>query len=477
MRATLTAVLVSILLLSACNGDESDRAYAAAQLCAESIAGGGECPPRPNGNANRGRADAADGASARPAEPTPEAAAPAQARVYIDASQSMRGFAAAADNSFVAVVEALGYAMPGCRLYKYGVSGARGGAAAEQLAFTREIRFSQELRSPAFYDLDFNEDDVLIKQLAQEDPPARSVLLTDGVYSARNTELQSEVVKAIEQWLAKGRFFGILIFRSAFDGRLYSENNRAWTEPVRVSGRPFYAFVFSPTEKGFRELKEQLGGEVKIEGTLTFPREAVSCAVAPETTAELENKDIPPASPFFLHMHGAGIFGGNDKAELRFDLRCVPSPDYPAAAFKPEPALDSYTWRQDSFRKNDAPPLFDYEYAEQAAAAATPDATPGAAGAATPTPTPAARRRPNLKLTLNRDGGASYSLYHLKFDLSGRVLKPTIRDLSTQDDGLIGDAGKTYRFYEFISSLTTMHLSGGRAIAETPPVFIAIANK
>ncbi len=476
MRATLVILLVSLPPLTACTTNESDRVYAAAKTCAESITEGGECPLRQDANAGRARADAGDGEAARPEGLTPEAAAAVETRVYIDASESMKGFAAASDNSFVTVIEALGYAMPGCRLYKYGVSGARGGAAAGQSPSAREIRFSQELRSPAFYDLGFNEDDVLIKQLAQEDPPARSVLLTDGVYSARNTELQSEVVKAIEQWLAKGRFFGILIFRSSFDGRLYSENNRAWTESVRVSGRPFYAFVFSPTEKGFRELKEQLGGEVKIENVLTFPRDAVKCAVTPETMVELENKDIPPASPFFLYMYGAGIFGGKEKAELRFDMRCVPSADYPAASFKPELTLDAYTWQKDSFRKNAAPPLH-YDYEEQGVAAATPNATPAEAGAASPSPMATPRRRSNLKLTLSRDGGASYSLYHLKFDLSGRVLKPAIRDLSTQDDGLIGDAAKTYRFYEFISSLTTMHLSGGKAIAEAPPVFIAVANK
>jgi hypothetical protein len=390
----------------------------------------------------------------------------------------MKGFVAAPDNSFVTVIEALGYAMPGCKLYKYGFPGGRKVAAAEagQLPFAQEIRFSQELRRPTFYDLAFNEDDVLIKHLAQEATVARSVLLTDGVYSARNTELQSEVVKAIEQWLDKGRFFGILIFTSAFDGRLYSENNRAWTAPVRISARPFYAFIFSSTEKEFRELREQLQGEVKIVGSLAFPREAVSCTVVPEDKNGLEKKDVPPRNAFYLQMYNASIFAGKNQAELFFDLRCTPSADYPVAVFKPEPVLDSYAWQQNSFRKNERTPQFEHKYTEEAVAA-TPSPEAEGVGAATPAPTPTAIRKPNLKLILNRESEASYSLYHLTFNLSGRALRPSIRDLSTQDDGLISEAGKTYRFYEFISSLTTMHLQNRNAIVLPHPVFITTANK
>src|ERR1700755_464247 len=188
----------------------------------------------------------------------------------------MKGYVAAQDSSFVKVVEALGYAMPGCRLFKYGLAGGqKHDAAPGQAAFAREIRFSQDLRETSFYDLGFNEDDVLIRHLAQEDPPALSVLLTDGVYSARNTELQSEVVKAIGEWMNRGRLFCILIFASPFDGRLYSENKRGWTEPLKVNARPFYAFVFSSTEKEFRDLRDQLAGEVEIAGALAFPREVV----------------------------------------------------------------------------------------------------------------------------------------------------------------------------------------------------------
>jgi hypothetical protein len=473
VRAILTLVLISVPLLSACES-EGDRVYAGALKCAESLSRGGDCPPqqvtkqgRPNG-AGDGQAV---GQSPRSA---------AETRVYIDASESMKGYVAASDSSFMKVVEALGYAMPGCRLYKYGFAGGqRHDASAGQAAFAKEIRFSQDLRKPSFYDLGFNEDDVLIKHLAGEDPPALSVLLTDGVYSARNTELQSEVVKAVEEWMNKGRFFGILIFASPFDGRLYSENKRDWTEPVKVSARPFYAFVFSPTEKEFRNLREQLAAEVNIAGSLAFPREAVFCTVTPQDKNGLERKDGPPRHLFHLHMYNASVYGGGEQTQMSFDLRCTPAPDYPVAAFKPEPSLEAYTWQQDAFRKNERPPQFTYQLAEQSAAGATATPSPAADGGAAPLPTPTAavRKQPNLTLTLGRDVTAGYSLYQLTFGLSGRALRPDIRELSTLDDAVIGEAGKTYRFYEFISSLTAMHLQDGKAIAAPPPVFIAVANR
>jgi hypothetical protein len=475
VRAILTLVLILVPLLSACES-EGDRVYAGALKCAESLPKGGDCPPQPNHGTQQGRPN---GSGEGPtAGPSPQSAA--ESRVYIDASESMKGYVAAPDGSFVKVVEALGYSMPGCRLYKYGFAGGqRHDASAGQATFAREIRFSQDLRKPSFYDLGFNEDDVLIKHLAAEDPPALSVILTDGVYSARNTELQSEVVKAVEEWMNEGRFFGILIFASPFDGRLYSENKRGWTEPLKVNARPFYAFVFSPTEKEFRDLRDQLAGEVEIAGSLAFPREAVTCTVTPEDKNGLEKKDGPPRHPFHLHMYNASVYGGGEQTQMSFDLRCTPAPDYPVAAFKPEPSLEAYTWQQDAFRKNERPPQFTYQFAERPAAGATVTPSPEAVGgiAPLPTPTAAARKQPNLTLTLERDVTASYSLYHLTFGLSGRALRPDIRELSTQDDAVIGEAGKTYRFYEFISSLTAMHLQNGKAKAALPPVFIAVANR
>ncbi len=475
MRAVLIGLLILASLMPACGG--GDEVYEGAVKCAELISSGSDCPPTQNQSDGQGRSD---GATDSPQATPPAGTANEESRVYIDASESMQGFASAPDNTFVKVVESLGYAMPGCRLYKYGASSRRASAPADgELPFAREIRFSQELRKSTFYDLGFNEDDKLINHLAAEKVPARSVLLTDGVYSARDTELQSEVVKAADRWLSQGRFLGILVFTSPFDGRLYSENRRGWTERVNVSARPFYAFVFSPTEKGFRDLIDQLGSEVKVIATLTFPREAVSCAVSPEDIEGLEKKDAPPRRPFYLQKYGAGIFGKNDQAKLAYEFRCTPAADYPMTGFKLEVALDAYSWQQDAFKKNQKAPQFDYEYTEPGTTLALPTASPGAEapGAASPTPTLAARRRSNLKLILSKDNTSNHSLYHVIFNLSGKTLNPIVRALSTQDDSLAGEAGKTYRFYEFISSLTTVHMQGREAVRLPPRVFVTIANK
>jgi hypothetical protein len=389
----------------------------------------------------------------------------------------MKGFAAPPNNTFVRLIESLGYSMPGCRLYKYGVSGNASGGRSPN--FATEIRFSQELRKPSFYNLDYNEDDVLFDHLLQEEGNARSVLITDGVYSARQSELQSEVVKAIDKWLKKGRYFGILIFHSPFQGNLYSENERRWVPNVNEGARPFYAFVFSPNEKGFRDLRESLRDEFKDMRSLVFPREAISCTLNPEVKPGLEYKDVPAASPFYLHAYNQSLFGPDGVAELNYEFLCAPPADYPVAEFSPELKIDSYSWQQNTFRKDARPPQFGYEQLPGAAAkdATSPIPSPDAKqGQAAASPPPAARR-PNVRVTFQKNTGSSYSLYHLIFGLSAKTLKPEVRELSTLDDSRVSDTAKTYRFYEFISAITTVHLQNREAIRLPPPAFVMLTNK
>src|SRR5215212_3386893 len=96
-------------------------------------------------------------------------------RVYLDATLSMKGFASVSgETPFSALVEGIGDDVPGCQVYKYGQKGHK--PEEDAAALTREVRFGRELRQPQFYDLDYNPDDRLFESLAEEDPPAFSVL-------------------------------------------------------------------------------------------------------------------------------------------------------------------------------------------------------------------------------------------------------------------------------------------------------------
>jgi hypothetical protein len=484
MRVTLIVLLVSLPLFSACTS-ESDRVYTEAKKCAAEITRSGNCSGQQGQNAN-GQQDApAQNTGLQP--PTvkteqPKSVAIEESRVYLDATESMKGFASSQNNTFTRLIESLSYAMPGGRLYKYGMRKGTKAAEGDAANFASEIRFSQELRSPSFYDLDYNEDDFLFNYLAQEERAVRSVLITDGVYSARQSELQSEVVKAIDKWIKRGRFFGVLIFTSPFEGKLYSENKRTWIDKVNVNARPFYAFVFSPDERGFRELKEKLSPEFGGMQSLVFPRQAIFCQLNPEMKPGLVYKDIWPNTPFYLQMYDETIFGDNNLAELAYEFSCLPAPDYPVKEFGLEVALDAYAWQKDSFKKEESSPPLDYKYPAEAGtgnptatASPSPGTSPNATITASPTGDPS--KPPRLKLLFHKNNGASYSLYHLIFSLSSKALRPEIRARSTEDDSQPGDADKTYRFYEFISALTTIHLQDKQAVKLPPPVFVALTNK
>lgn len=483
LRTQLVVTLIVTLLLNSACSSESDRVYAEAKRCATALSSGGGCS-KPPVNVNTPLPSPTQSAGTLN-EPNPNGsseAATEESRVYLDATESMQGFTAAKDTTFTKLVEALSYAMPGSRLYKYGMSSGSNAAASRE-NFAREIHFSQELRKSSFYDLDYNEDDALFNYLAAEDQPTRSVLVTDGVYSARQSEFGSEVVKAINKWLEKGRFFGILIFTSPFQGKLYSENRRTWLDGINVGARPFFVFVFSPTEKGFRDLRQKLAADFKDMQALVFPREAVSCPLIPIVEQGLEHKDIPPASPYYLHMYNESLFGTKSEAELTYDFRCTPVNDYPVAELDVEVTLDSYSWLQQSFQKPEHDPEFRFVYddGEKGSGPSSGADTPALVSVPTPavtaSPTAAAAPYPRLKLVLQRDLSTPYTLCRINFGMSIKSLRSNIRSLTTEDDSQPGDAEKTYRFFEFISALSTAHLKNKPTIRLPPPVFVTLKNK
>jgi hypothetical protein len=485
MRAILIGILISLPLMSACDG-EHERVYAEAKKCAAEITRGSDCAKEDGQHSGGPQSHQVQNTNLQqqPSKPVQmRSSSIEESRVYLDATESMKGFVSQPNSTFTKLIESLSYAMPGCLLYKYGMMRGRELRPGTDIAdFANEIRFSQELRKPSFYDRDYNEDDVLFNYLAREERSVRSVLVTDGVYSARQSELQSEVVKAIDKWMESGRFFGILIFNSPYDGKLYSENKRAWIDKVNVSERPFYAFVFSPDEQDFRRLRDKLSAEFKDMQSLVFPNPAIFCQLRPEPKQGLIYKEGSAISPFYLQMYDQTIFNDKNLAELTYEFQCIPAKDYPVMEFGLDVALDSYSWQQDAFKKSERPPQPEFLYPSDSgsgklsiATSPLPDAVQSATVASTPTPD--SNKLPKLKLTFHKDTGTSYSFYHPIFSLASKSLQPNIRNRSTEDDSQAGDANKTYRFYEFISALTTVHLQNKEVIKLPPLLFVTIANK
>lgn len=476
--------LFCLILTSGCSTDVGK----AAQDCAGNIILKKRCDTSPNQAVNANAGQEIPASNRQPAAPDdqPGNAIASESRVYLDSTESMKGFASPKENNkFLDLIEALGYAMPGTRLYRYGLSAAKKTTPNLNDSLT-EISYSQELRKESFYGMKHNKDDLLINFLVSEEKPVRSVLITDGVYSSPGTELESAVANAIGEWIKKGRFFGILVFRSPFKGRLYSENIRSMIDKVDVPERPFYAFVFSPKESDFNDLKDRLKENFANVKPLVFPKEVVNCNVEAKSLSNISQTFLPPKEKYFLYMYTPDVFGSADSVNLYYDTRCEPVKDYPISDFSVNITPSYYSWQNEGFVENTAslksassmiaegdPIPNDNANAIQTANSSSSDEP----GAQTGTDAKKASSKGTLMVTLQRDASSPYSFYHLNFELSGKSLSPDVRSLSTPDDSDPRNAGKTFRFFELMSALTNIHLRNSEAVKLPKPLFVVLANR
>jgi len=374
-------------------------------------------------------------------------------RVYLDSTLSMKGFAQGPKSAaFHELLDAVSDAMPNCQLYKFG---QKGPAPPEDFAaLVERTSFGLELHRPEFYNLSFNPDDRLIEHLAAEGRPALSMLITDGVYSERGGSTAPPVVQAIQKWMDGGRAFGIFAFDSPFSGPFYSERTRKFLPALNVEARPFYAFVFSPTEKAFRDLEGQLKRRFPAARVILFSDGAASCSVSlPEKVKGLYSAAKPPNAPYQWQMFDEQLLAQGNPAVLKYGVRCVPVDEYPAADFSPEVSADYYRWQRDDFKP----------------VGGTPDGYKSRVE-------PAGPGQHNLVVDFPRDSGADYGFYHMKVGVEVAGLRPEIVERSTRDDSQPENASKTFRFYELVDALTRQHYRTRLAPKLASSFFVTIAN-
>lgn len=387
-------------------------------------------------------------------------------RVYIDASASMAGFVNAANHTqFDEFIDEIGNAMPGCRLFRYGQVGETPPKKINELATASD--FGLELHRTSFYNLRYNPDDILINHLADEDRPALSVIISDGVYSETGEKYQPSVVGAIKKWMERGRFFGILIMKSRFIGPFYSERGRSMLPNWAVEARPFYAFVFSPTEQAFRDLQEKLHARFQNMKAICFSDNAVTCAIAlPERLKNTYARKAPPETPYYWHMFRSELLEEKNPASFEYKIKYECSPDYPASEFKFNLESQYYRWKGSGFEEvvDGAPSGFKCEIKSA-----------GEEIAAT-SPTETFNSQYVIRALVARDPNSDFSFYQLNVTPAFKSLRPEIQTFSTRDDRDRKDADKTFHFFELINSLTDFHFKTRLAPKITQSLFITITN-
>ncbi|MEA2175513.1 MAG: hypothetical protein QOD00_3105 [Blastocatellia bacterium] len=410
-------------------------------------------------NAARGSRDLAaritrDSSAQKGSSPAPPPASE-ERRVYLDASLSMKGFVNSAQHTqFDKFVEAIGDALPGCQLYKYGQK--KGETNPNNPSLTERSRFGRELHAQDFYDRLYNPDDKLIGQLADEEHPALSVLITDGVYSEPQGATSPPVVQAIQRWMDRGNTFGIFILKSKFDGPFYSETNRRMMNGFPpINERPFYAFVFSPTAKEFKELRDGLShafSQAEMT-TLLFADDAVTCT--PKLDQHLKGLysfSSPPQAPYYWQMFDEKLFAQQNPAQVQYSVNCTIAPEYPVSELNFEASSEYYRWDKGQFKK-----------AEKAPAGF--DAVPASASSSS-----------TLAVKFPKDTGSDYGFYYLRLIPSAKSLRQEIEDVSTPSDQTPSEADRTFRFRELIRPLATTHFKTHLAPQASPAIFVTVKN-
>lgn len=394
-----------------------------------------------------------------------------ESRVYIDSSKSMAGFVDSNNHTkFDELLDAIGDDLPGCLLFKYGQLGETPPQEPSQLM--KPARFGSELHDFGFYNLTYNPDDRLVEMLASEERPVRSVLITDGVYSQEEGSTSPPVVNAIQKWMQLGRTLGVFILRSRFNGPFYSELRRGFLPHVTVEDRPFYLFVFSPTIQGIKELQEKLQRRFPEMRALVFSNDAIGTEIDWEDRPqEISLSAKPPSKGYYWQMFNRKLFAQRSLPTLTYTLRLAISQDYPATELEAEPVIEYYRWERTGFRKMDegAPQGFNARIEPESQARQTGGQTSN-------------KDEPNkpagIKLILNLapDRSSDYGFYHFKVNFSVKDLQADILELSTRDDSRPINANKTYRFYEFMSSLSSIHFKAQLSAKVSRSLFVTVTN-
>jgi hypothetical protein len=383
-------------------------------------------------------------------------------RIYLDASLSMSGYVTGSPvrhTTFDLIIDRLADYLPGCSVFKYGQG------------FNQELlspaNFDRSLHSPSFYNLTYNPNDVLVRQLSSDEQPALTVILTDGVQSDVPGQGNPPVVEAVQEWMEKGHTFGILMLRSEFSGPFYTELKRDWIRNgrrmarVNATARPFYAFVFSPTLHEFKELKEKFLRDFPGTMTILFTDEAIKCEVAatPQTRQPFASSN-PAKERILWHRFSADIFDKKSSAaELGYEVNCRIDPDYPVKELSFTSDANCYLWKDKNFAESSVP---------------TPEGFGLVVQNRAPTQT---SQGAIVKMSLTKDLRSDFSLYQIKLQAAIRSLRDDIVDLNTEDDSDSSNTEKTYKLSSLIMALTDIHMKRRLPDKLSPRLYLTIANK
>jgi len=191
---------------------------------------------------------------AEPLVPAP-AQSPAHPVLYLDTSESMRGFASerAKDGLYLRAVRVL---------YRQAAQAYRDVEMWGVSARERKIQQFSEIESPATYSGGDTPLAAIITKLATRVREGKTAVLVSDMVQSEGVRDVRDLSNAMMDLSGNGTKLALLGFRSAFDGTYFVETAprerfQAYLDGT-TSGRPFYVLVAAPTDAAMEDLKRTI---------------------------------------------------------------------------------------------------------------------------------------------------------------------------------------------------------------------------
>jgi hypothetical protein len=170
-------------------------------------------------------------------------------RIYVDCSESMRGFAAA-NGIYAKVFDDIADLLAASAGVATKARYFGFGPTIVEYTNRGDRWFQRAGRTPAEYSYPHTDIGMVIGEVvAWQSPPEVALLVTDGVQSMPELAGNTPLITETSRWLSWGYEFGIIAVRTSFNGEAFSEAAGDAKMGTYTGGRPFYVFVFA-TNRG-----------------------------------------------------------------------------------------------------------------------------------------------------------------------------------------------------------------------------------
>ena len=235
------------------------------------------------------------------AAPSETAVRPGGVSAYVDRSASMKPFAASSDGALRQLVQALDNTL-GARMYGFGFPTEDGGQVVERMAGSSALLGSR-------FDYVNNDYGALFAAIA-DSARGTHLVISDGVQSDPDEGARYRpAIEAVRRWLGGGGVFEIMTYRTAYQGRYYSEVLAAEDQSAGVTyscdDRPLHVFAFAPDAAALTAIRENLEA-MGLETAYDLVIGPETAMFRPEESAPAGERRVPALASFVDHEPTTG---------------------------------------------------------------------------------------------------------------------------------------------------------------------------